>query len=193
MFQNPAPGLGADVPPTFVHEVDTRSAALTCPEAQVFIVLGTELLQQGQKEDPEGVLDPEHRAVAPHGGEHDQPSPAALRVDKIGRLSSWNGALLRDAHLAAALCLLPVVRGVPSGRLVLLGGLGFSHLGVTLSLAGGAAAGELLFWDALARGSAFSAGALLRWGGAPGKPALAWNRSLARLTAPRPFTSTGYK
>lgn len=92
------------------------TAALTCPEAEVLIILGTELLQQRQEENSEGVLDPEHRTVAPHGGEHDQPPPAALGVHEVKRISSWNGAGLRGAHLAVQLALFGSLRGLGSGR-----------------------------------------------------------------------------
>lgn len=128
--------LSSQNPPT---QGQLLTEALTCPEAEVLIILGTKLLQQGEEEYTEGVLDPKHRAVTPHGGKHDQPPPAALWVHEVIRVDSWNRALLRDAHLAVGVALFLSLRGVTSGHLVVPGGVNspFCHLCVTLELLGG--------------------------------------------------------
>lgn len=133
------PELEAHRTPPLTPELrQLLTEALTCLEAEVLIILGTKLLQQGEEEYPEGVLDPEHRAITPHGGEHDQPPPAALRVHEVIRINSWKRALLRDAHLAVRVALFLPLRGV-TRHLEVLGGLNspFCHFWVTLELLGG--------------------------------------------------------
>lgn len=99
---------------------------VTCFEAEVVVVLGAELFQQRHEQDTERVLDAEHRAVAPHGGQHHHPPPAALRGLELRRrfllaLGEFTGAVL--------LLLLRRVRVIQ--RVRLRGVL--SRLGVSLS------------------------------------------------------------
>lgn len=161
-----------------------RTAALTCPEAEVLVVLGTELLQQGEEEYTEGVLDPKHRTVAPHGGKHDQPPPAALWVHKVNRITRRGRASLRDAHLAVEVALFLFPLGVTCGQLVVLVGVNspFCHLCIKLGLLGGP---ELCGnWFSVTQSKPMQS-KIAPGGGAPGNPALGWNRSLTRPAAPQ--------
>ena len=71
-----------------------RALRLTCLKHHLVIVLGPEGIQHGHEEHPAGVLDAEHRPVAPHGRQHHQPAPAAL-----GRLRGLGARRPRQLHL----------------------------------------------------------------------------------------------
>lgn len=51
---------------------------LTCFEDQLLVVATAEEPEHGDEEDPARVLNAEDGAVAPHGGQHHHPAPAAL-------------------------------------------------------------------------------------------------------------------
>lgn len=87
-----------------------RAPRLTCLEDHLVIVLGPEGLQHGHEEHPAGVLDAEHRPIAPHGGKHHQPAPAAL-----GRLRGLSARRPRQLYLHLLDGRLGAVRGSRSG------------------------------------------------------------------------------
>lgn len=79
---------------------------LTCFKGHLLVLPAAEELQHGDEEDPARVLDAEDGAVAPHGGQHHHPAPAALgglgRVAP-GRHPRYGRALVSRAPLSAVL------------------------------------------------------------------------------------------